>query len=161
MSTYYYDPANQSHQDPFANAGHPYASSSPPQQPTYAPVPLSHDPEMVDLSSGRPVSGGQWLPGQLDSPIAGPSARDSAGGSAFDDPELGQGGGSDWDDDGGAASPWYKTKAALIAAGGGTSAEFSTDTEGITYQFTTRPIVNPGGYTIGTLTGYVGVSTAV
>ncbi|BGP35044.1 hypothetical protein JCM10296v2_006874 [Rhodotorula toruloides] len=49
------------------------------------------------------------------------------------------------------------------AAGGG--AEYSTTTyeggKGATSTFvkTTRPIVNPGGYTIGTLTGFVPVST--
>ncbi|BGO95194.1 hypothetical protein NBRC10512_000977 [Rhodotorula toruloides] len=51
------------------------------------------------------------------------------------------------------------------AEGGGAGAEYSTTTyeggKGATSTFvkTTRPIVNPGGYTIGTLTGFVPVST--
>ncbi|POY70932.1 hypothetical protein BMF94_6110 [Rhodotorula taiwanensis] len=36
----------------------------------------------------------------------------------------------------------------------------STDSNGGSYVFTTRPIVNPGGFTIGTLTGYVTVTAA-
>ncbi|GAA6037312.1 hypothetical protein JCM8097_008504 [Rhodosporidiobolus ruineniae] len=34
----------------------------------------------------------------------------------------------------------------------------STDDNGGVYVFTTRPIVNPGGFTVGTLTGYVTVT---
>ncbi|GAA5838182.1 hypothetical protein JCM3766R1_001852 [Sporobolomyces carnicolor] len=51
------------------------------------------------------------------------------------------------------------------SASDGGEDQFSTSTlrDGSTqtFVFTTRPIVNPGGYTIGTLTGYVPVSSTV
>ncbi|GJN92950.1 hypothetical protein Rhopal_005994-T1 [Rhodotorula paludigena] len=56
-----------------------------------------------------------------------------------------------------AATPADSTTTAPPAA---TSPPLSTDENGGTYTFTTRPIINPGGFTIGTLTGYVTISSS-
>ncbi|GAA5940360.1 hypothetical protein JCM1841_003919 [Sporobolomyces salmonicolor] len=55
---------------------------------------------------------------------------------------------------------WWKRQ--QLATSGSTEYSYTTDAEGETSTFvkTTRPIVNPGGYTIGTLTGYVAQSSA-
>ncbi|GAA5869526.1 hypothetical protein JCM1840_004448 [Sporobolomyces johnsonii] len=54
---------------------------------------------------------------------------------------------------------WWKRQ--QLATSGSTEYSYTTDAEGETSTFvkTTRPIVNPGGYTIGTLTGYVAQSS--
>ncbi|GAA5962950.1 hypothetical protein JCM21900_005355 [Sporobolomyces salmonicolor] len=55
---------------------------------------------------------------------------------------------------------WWKRQ--QLATSGSTEYSYTTDAAGETSTFvkTTRPIVNPGGYTIGTLTGYVAQSSA-
>ncbi|ORY76551.1 hypothetical protein BCR35DRAFT_353352 [Leucosporidium creatinivorum] len=56
------------------------------------------------------------------------------------------------------SASWSEVQAAAETA----SPTYSTSTGSAatsTYVYTTRPIVNPGGYTIGTLTGYVPIPT--
>ncbi|GAA5903043.1 uncharacterized protein JCM6883_002674 [Sporobolomyces salmoneus] len=54
---------------------------------------------------------------------------------------------------------WWNKRTEVAGEGDGYSTSTLRDGSTQTFVFTTRPIVNPGGYTIGTLTGYVPVSS--
>ncbi|KAI5477811.1 hypothetical protein MNV49_005895 [Pseudohyphozyma bogoriensis] len=109
--------------DPFAHRGFyetPPSSTSPqfpsvfstmPNLQPYSTVPLAQDPEMVDLSKRALSDAGSTLP-FWDNPASmeGPSARLSAGGSAFDS-------GEDWEIE--TDRPWYRKRwVAIVAVAG-------------------------------------------
>lgn len=110
-ANHYRQPSN----DPFTSSPltpnfHPQSAGFP-AHPAYTAVPLAYEaPEMVDLSSsGR--ADGLWTPQNhsFQQAMDGPSARNSAGGTADDDGDF-------WEE---GETPWYKKKKVIVAGVGG------------------------------------------